>query len=264
MQSMAGLTPPADSSSMNPVPQAPGSKWPLILGAAGFAAGFLGPMIFVPEANQGPMVGIFISGPAGALLGLMLWGGCAMLKLPAGTQWRLMFGTASIGVLATLLMVQPEPALRGYVYEGEVQSCSSPLEAQDSVIRHWDERIAHVTWAQPRAGWQADVRQVLRDAPGVVVAVRMVRKNPIKENRKPWNRGSQFAWGWQTAPAEDTLFYDAGGGCERYPTGSELRGFQAYDYDDRIPAPTAWPPTTLIDVLGASVIAPVPPQWANI
>jgi hypothetical protein len=56
-------------------------RWPVILGATGFAAGFLGPMIFVPEANQGPLVGIFISGPAGAVLGAALYGICHLLKV---------------------------------------------------------------------------------------------------------------------------------------------------------------------------------------
>ena len=40
-----------------------------ILGSIGFAAGFFGPMVFAPGANQGPMLGIFITGPGGALLG---------------------------------------------------------------------------------------------------------------------------------------------------------------------------------------------------
>jgi hypothetical protein len=40
-----------------------------IFGSIGFAGGFFGPMIFAPEANQGPMLGIFITGPIGALLG---------------------------------------------------------------------------------------------------------------------------------------------------------------------------------------------------
>ena len=43
----------------------------LIVGGLGFAAGFLGPMIFKPEANQGPVLGIFITGPLGFLLGLI-------------------------------------------------------------------------------------------------------------------------------------------------------------------------------------------------
>lgn len=42
----------------------------LWLGGIGFALGFFGPMIFTPGANQGPMLGIFITGPAGFVLGL--------------------------------------------------------------------------------------------------------------------------------------------------------------------------------------------------
>jgi len=43
--------------------------WAVIAGAVGFAAGFFGPMIFAPGANQGPLLGIFITGPAGFVLG---------------------------------------------------------------------------------------------------------------------------------------------------------------------------------------------------
>ena len=41
----------------------------VIFGGIGFAGGFFGPMVFAPEANQGPLLGIFITGPAGFLLG---------------------------------------------------------------------------------------------------------------------------------------------------------------------------------------------------
>ncbi|HSD61281.1 MAG TPA: hypothetical protein VLC55_10555 [Burkholderiales bacterium] len=41
----------------------------LVLGAIGFCGGFFGPMIFAPEANQGPLLGLFITGPLGFLLG---------------------------------------------------------------------------------------------------------------------------------------------------------------------------------------------------
>lgn len=47
-------------------------RWGVILGIIGFLGGFLGPMIFMPDANQGPMFGIFISGPAGFVLGLVV------------------------------------------------------------------------------------------------------------------------------------------------------------------------------------------------
>jgi flagellar biosynthesis protein FliR len=47
------------------------------LGAIGFCAGFFGPIIFSPEANQGPLLGIFITGPlgfvVGAIAGVVHW-----------------------------------------------------------------------------------------------------------------------------------------------------------------------------------------------
>ena len=43
----------------------------LVLGGIGFVGGFFGPIVFAPEANQGPMLGIFITGPLGFLLGAL-------------------------------------------------------------------------------------------------------------------------------------------------------------------------------------------------
>lgn len=44
--------------------------WGLAIGGLAFAIGFFGPMILAPDANQGPLLGIFITGPLGLLLGL--------------------------------------------------------------------------------------------------------------------------------------------------------------------------------------------------
>jgi len=41
----------------------------LVVGGIGFVGGFFGPMIFAPEANQGPLLGLFITGPLGFVLG---------------------------------------------------------------------------------------------------------------------------------------------------------------------------------------------------
>jgi hypothetical protein len=43
------------------------------VGGICFLAGFVGPIIVTPDANQGPLLGIFITGPAGLALGLV-WG----------------------------------------------------------------------------------------------------------------------------------------------------------------------------------------------
>lgn len=41
----------------------------LLLGGIGFVGGFFGPLIFAPGANQGPLLGLLITGPAGVVLG---------------------------------------------------------------------------------------------------------------------------------------------------------------------------------------------------
>jgi len=50
----------------------------LVTGGVGFAAGFFGPILLTPGANQGPLLGIFITGPLGFVLGAV--GG--------GVYWR--------------------------------------------------------------------------------------------------------------------------------------------------------------------------------
>lgn len=39
--------------------------WALIGGGIGFGAGFFGPMLLAPSANQGPLLGILFTGPLG-------------------------------------------------------------------------------------------------------------------------------------------------------------------------------------------------------
>ena len=41
----------------------------LLVGITGFLIGFVGPMIVAPTANQGPLLGILITGPLGCALG---------------------------------------------------------------------------------------------------------------------------------------------------------------------------------------------------
>jgi len=44
----------------------------IVVGAVGFAGGFFGPMILDPSSGNGPLLGIFITGPGGFVLGLVL------------------------------------------------------------------------------------------------------------------------------------------------------------------------------------------------
>ena len=43
-----------------------------ILGGIGFAAGFFGPIFLTPRSNQGPLLGIFFTGPLGFIIGVAI------------------------------------------------------------------------------------------------------------------------------------------------------------------------------------------------
>ena len=49
----------------------------LLIGGIGTIGGFFGPMIFTPGSSQGPLLGIFIAGPAsfvvGGIIGCIYW-----------------------------------------------------------------------------------------------------------------------------------------------------------------------------------------------
>jgi hypothetical protein len=47
----------------------------ILLGAAAFAGGFWGPLVLAPDANQGPLLGFFVTGPAGFVVGAVLGAG---------------------------------------------------------------------------------------------------------------------------------------------------------------------------------------------
>jgi hypothetical protein len=50
----------------------------LVVGGLGFSAGFFGPMLLSPDGSQGPLLGLFITGPVGfvvgAIGGAIVWG----------------------------------------------------------------------------------------------------------------------------------------------------------------------------------------------
>ena len=46
--------------------------WTFVTGGVCFALGFFGPMILSPSSNQGPLLGILITGPLGTVFGFIV------------------------------------------------------------------------------------------------------------------------------------------------------------------------------------------------
>ncbi len=42
------------------------------VGGLGFIIGFVGPIIFTPHSNQGPLLGVFVTGPIGVCVGALI------------------------------------------------------------------------------------------------------------------------------------------------------------------------------------------------
>jgi hypothetical protein len=57
----------------------------LLCGGAAFATGFFGPMIFSPQSNQGPFLGIFVTGPLGLTVGAVLGWVFGLVKCRKGS-----------------------------------------------------------------------------------------------------------------------------------------------------------------------------------
>ena len=134
--------------------------WVVIIGGAGFAAGFFGPMIFAPDANQGPLVGILISGPGGAILGGLLCAIFRLLRVSAARQWQGIWIASLSLAIVTSFFIMPKPELRGDLEEVQIDSCSRPVESIDAANAYWDKVLAPRPDAA-RPGWKEDSREML-------------------------------------------------------------------------------------------------------
>jgi len=256
---------PRQKKRVNPEPtvkvKPPGFLWIVLLGGVGFAAGFFGPMVFVPESNQGPMVGIFLTGPGGFALGLLLYLLMKARPQPGRAQWILLTVLVGLGTLTTFYLVQPEPATRGYELEVTIERAHAPGESADAVIADWKKQIARVTWAAPRAGWEAQMRTALARDPGMVIEASLLRQRLIKEHRKPWNRGRLFATPWETV-REKKSYYLRPDDRALAGTPSPARLFLRTDSTAVMRGPELWPPLAPEEFIGYSRLVVVPPDYA--
>jgi hypothetical protein len=238
-------------------------RWILIVGAVGFAAGFFGPITFNPDANQGPLLGIFITGPAGALLGLLLYVICLILGVSDTRQWQILWTASAALAAGTLFFCLPRPALRGELIDAQVRGCEAPAQRVDAAIEYWKKRVAEVTWAPPRPGWQTEMRQMSDVDDGAVLNVVVLRKNPLYEQRKPWNNGQILSGGWQVANEPKSYYIKFPGACSDYPAGEKSVRFAPYDISVLKSHTIDWPPKKLPDFLDLQVLDPVPDEYRN-
>lgn len=232
--------------------------WALVLGGIGFVCGFFGPMALAPDANQGPMLGLFITGPGGFVLGLAIGIVLRTTKAPVRRQWQALGVLGALLGVATLLFATPPPQRLGRVLDAEIARCETAGARTSAAIQGWEKRIAEVTWAEPRPGWKEGVAAMIAREPGVVVELQVHRTRTISELRKPWNAGRLDATAWEPTDArEDYWLPQPAASCEA--ALATPRGFwmptSAMD--------PGWPPERLPNFLGLMTLGPVPEALAR-
>jgi len=234
-------------------------RWTLVLGAVGFVCGFVGPMVFSPDANQGPLLGLLITGPGGALLGAVLGLIVGAVRVPQPIARKVLLAVSALLAGVTLYWSMPEPHYYANVVDVEIVHCALPESLRDKAMDYWDDRIAKVTWAAPRAGWRQDFDRMVAADPGVVLDVRVLRESKLYENRKPWNRGTFTAnpWGSGEAPTQYFARF-AGGACEDYAAGQHAV-YMAKGEDAKL-----WPSEVLSNFLDLQLLEPLPARFRNV
>jgi hypothetical protein len=232
----------------------------LLVGLSGFAAGFFGPIAFLPDSNIAPVIGIFFTGPGGVVLGLALALLSNLLGLEALRRWQLLSGSVVAIALAVLAwcISAPAPKLHGRVIDATIAACHPADDMAAESIAYWEKRMASVNGTMPRAGWKEDVPRMLAADAGVVLEMRVSRQNAIYEQRKIWNRGELRASAWQAPEKPVQRYYarHAGSSCEGYPVGQSAQ-FLPVDEGAAL-ARREWPPANAPNFLDLMLLKPVP------
>jgi hypothetical protein len=248
----------ADSDSRLPI-----WLWGIALGGVGFIAGFFGPIALNPEANQGPLVGILITGPGGLLGGFLLGAIFRFLPVKDVTRLQALASACVILSVGTLYFCLPEPAVRAYVIDAEVEGCASPTRSFDAALAEWEEAVARTTWYTPPVDWRDTARRNVEGDRGVVLTMHVARRATIYEHRKPWNDGLKTAGPWVALDSSERYYVsDSGSSCAAYLA----RARDLYTpFTDSSSSPNeparVWPPTHTTGFLSVMELGPVPEEY---
>jgi hypothetical protein len=239
-------------------------KFAVALGVTGFVAGFFGPIALNPEANQGPLLGLFITGPLGALGGLALGALVRFLPVSNTLRSRALTGSCAALGLGTLYACLPAPAIRAYVIEAHLEACTSPSQAFAASLAEWEDAVERVTWAAPPANWKDTARRNVERDEGAVLTMRITRRASIFEHRKPWNSGTKTSGPWVTVDETQRYYVgDASAACAAYAA----RGPELYTpfSDSTYGSPSReWPPTDTTGFLRLMELGAVPPEYRQL
>ncbi len=229
----------------------------LALGSVAFLCGFIGPIVLNPDANQGPLLGIFITGPLGAFLGLIFGVIAALSHLSRQTFTSILAVLATAAALCTLFFCLPGDEFQGFVIDARTVECESPSSLVDDATARWEKWNAENTWRAPRPRWREEIGGVAAHDRGVVLRMVVLQRWDIYERRKPWNRGHLVSRA-STRKSPDHYFVRSDQTCDRYRIGDRAL------YAPRYEPTSVSPPDVFPTFLGLYVLDEVPSRYRAI
>ena len=228
-------------------------QWMSLLGVAGFLCGFIGPMLLAPEANQGPMLGIFITGPGGAIAGLLLGSIAAMLQWPVPRQKQCLQYCTIVLASVTLYFCIPTPRYQADVVDGAITACTPVDALREKTVDSLNTLHAQRPVPKP-IPWGEKFDQAASAKPGVVIAVRLSRVTQFFEKQARWNRGDLMMKPWVTSDKEAKYFANyLGSSCAPYPLGTQTVLTATGNIG-------IWPPYGIAEMLNLKTAEPLSPK----
>ncbi len=233
-------------------------RWATVLGIVGFVCGFIGPMVLASNADQGPMLGIFITGPGGALLGAILGGVVGLLKVPELLVSRALYSVAIIEAVVILYFCIPSPRFYADIVDGEVRQCILPGSLREKTVDLLNEITAtHPPLSKP-IHWGQAFDRALAENKGVVIEVHVFRHSKLYENQARWNHGTLVAEPWVSEEEEKRYFASyLGKDCASYTHGSRSLLMATGQV-------AIWPPAYIAEMLELKVAEPLPAKVARL
>ncbi len=195
-------------------------RWPVILGAVGLLAGFVGPLVLAPGANQGPLLGLLITGPGGFLIGLLIGAILRFSGVSDAIDRTALVVVASLFGAITLYLSFPARRHVVNLIEGDVQTCTDPMSLKEEAVTREDEIDALHRYT-PKQPWRAEFDRMLREKPGAVILFDVKRARALYVSEARGSPGAPTADPWRQARRSITYFA-AGFDCSALVRGDTL------------------------------------------
>lgn len=160
-----------------------------IVGSAGLIPGFYLPIFLNPGANQGPFLGLFVTGPTSFVCGIIIGIVFQIFNFKRVTKIIILSPIVTAIICWTTVLSLPEDLLLSRNISGEILHRSNPIERLNSRIKWWDELIKNEAYIRPTLDWKGKIKNIFETEQGCLVTVNVHALRMTNLRKRPWNSG---------------------------------------------------------------------------